>query len=203
MASLKLIACCGREILPYLDAAARLRMTVFREFPYLYEGSLGNEKEYLASYAQCDQAFFALLIDADQAVGISTGLPMIDADPAFQDPFHSFSRPKEEIFYLGESCLLPSYRGKGWGHAFFDAREAYAQELGATMTTFCSVVRSETHPHRPPQARQHDKFWRKRGYQPTTMKAELTWPQIDSPEPVRNQLVFWTRDAAQNAARGS
>jgi hypothetical protein len=37
----------GREIEPYLQEIAGLRITVFREFPYLYEGDLEYEMAYL------------------------------------------------------------------------------------------------------------------------------------------------------------
>src|SRR5690242_19351414 len=41
----------GAAIEGYLDVLAALRIRVFREYPYLYDGSLAYEQEYLASYA--------------------------------------------------------------------------------------------------------------------------------------------------------
>ena len=43
----------GPELEPHLDALGTLRIAVFREYPYLYDGSLEYEREYLRSHDQC------------------------------------------------------------------------------------------------------------------------------------------------------
>ena len=53
------------------------------------------------------------------------------------------------VYYYGESVLLPGWRGRGIGVAFFAAREARARELGFKVGTFCAVVRPDNHPLRP------------------------------------------------------
>jgi GNAT superfamily N-acetyltransferase len=194
MAEQTLITCRGAEIHPYLKAAAHLRLTVFREFPYLYDGTFDHEQDYLSHYAHSENAFFALLLDGQEVVGISTGLPLVDADESFQLSFLAAGMVLEEIFYLGESCLRREYRGRGWGHAFFDKREEFAQSLGAQKTAFCSVLRADDHPLKPSDYRTNEAFWRKRGYRETPMLAALAWQQIDAPEPVSNQLAFWLRE---------
>ena len=42
----------GAALLPHLDAVAALRIAVFRDWPYLYEGDVGYEREYLAAYTR-------------------------------------------------------------------------------------------------------------------------------------------------------
>ncbi len=37
----------GQELGPWLDVLGKLRIRVFREFPYLYDGSLEYERDYL------------------------------------------------------------------------------------------------------------------------------------------------------------
>ena len=44
---MKIKALSGKEILPYLDDLAKLRIEVFREYPYLYDGSIEYELQYL------------------------------------------------------------------------------------------------------------------------------------------------------------
>ena len=43
-------------ILAAVPDLARLRIGVFREFPYLYDGSLDYERDYLADYASTEGA---------------------------------------------------------------------------------------------------------------------------------------------------
>jgi GNAT superfamily N-acetyltransferase len=190
--------CSGPAILPYLQDAARLRISVFREFPYLYEGAESYEIDYLSSYSQCPAAVFILAIVGGQVVGVSTGLPLADADESFQQPFLAAGENVAAWFYFGESVLAPEWRGRGIGHRFFDGREAHAAELGFARTTFCSVIRPPDHPLCPPGYHSHHAFWTGRGYRPDgRLVARLGWQQIDSAgEEVENDLVFWTRTAA-------
>ena len=41
----------GADILPILPDLARLRIVVFRDWPYLYDGTLDYEEKYLATFA--------------------------------------------------------------------------------------------------------------------------------------------------------
>ncbi|SFR41775.1 hypothetical protein SAMN05216203_0117 [Marinobacter daqiaonensis] len=58
--SVHITALSGQEVLPYLDDLARLRIEVFRAFPYLYDGDMGYERRYLATYADSPESFFVL-----------------------------------------------------------------------------------------------------------------------------------------------
>ena len=40
----------GPALEPWLDALGALRIRVFREYPYLYDGTLEYEREYLRTY---------------------------------------------------------------------------------------------------------------------------------------------------------
>ena len=66
----------GDAARPYLQELARLRIEVFREFPYLYNGDLDYECNYLNTYADVADGVIVVAFDADRAVGASTGLPL-------------------------------------------------------------------------------------------------------------------------------
>lgn len=184
----------GQGIREYLADAARLRLSVFREYPYLYDGDEASEQEYLTSYAECPRSVFVLALDEGRVIGVSTGLPMADADESFQAPFSAAGLPPGEWFYFGESVLDRAYRGQGIGHRFFDERQAHARELGFAKTCFCSVIRPPGHPLCPADYRPNDVFWTKRGYEKQPgLKACFSWKQVDSTEEVANELVFWSR----------
>lgn len=186
----------GDGVRPYLDDLARLRIAVFREYPYLYDGTVEYEKDYLESYAASPRSVFVLALDDGKVVGVSTGLPLAESDEAFRGPFGQAGIDPQRVFYFGESVLLPEARGRGIGHRFFDEREKHAAALGFPVTAFCSVVRPDDHPLKPEGYRPHDAFWTKRGYtRRPDLRAKLAWKQIDAEDEVRNELVFWTRDA--------
>jgi GNAT superfamily N-acetyltransferase len=190
----------GQQLLPVLDDVARLRITVFNDWPYLYQGSLQYERDYLAAYAETADAVCVVARAREQVVGASTGLPLIDDGPAFRAPFEEAGFDPAQVFYFGESVLLPDWRGQGIGHAFFDAREAHARALGRFATTaFCAVDRAHDDPRRPAAHRDNEVFWRKRGYQRQVgMTMQLRWAEHGRGD-VLHPLTFWTR-ALESAA---
>ena len=114
----------GQALADALDDVARLRIEVFRAWPYLYDGDAGYEAEYLQTYRESADAILVGAFDGDRLVGASTGTPMEDHAEDFGAAFAGQGIALEDIFYCAESVLLPEYRGHGLGHRFFDAREA-------------------------------------------------------------------------------
>lgn len=184
----------GQAARPFLGEIARLRIAVFREFPYLYDGSLGYEMNYLEGYVSSEKSLIVLATHGTDIVGVSTGIPLAVADELFRKPVESAGFDPGDIFYFGESVLLPDFRGQGLGHRFFDEREMHAAKLGFRSTGFFSVIRADNHPLKPPQFCPHDAFWQKRGYtRHNEIISRFLWKQIgDSRESV-NELVFWQR----------
>ncbi len=194
LATLAIARICGAQIAPYLDAVAKLRIAVFRDWPYLYEGSPAYEREYLSAYAASPDSIFVLAFDGDEVVGASTGLPLADDIAEFQAPFLARGMPVGDVFYCGESVLLPAYRGQGIGHAFFDHREAHARALGRFgWTAFCAVDRDPNDPRRPQDHCGNEIFWSKRGYrrQPG-MTMRLHWDEIGRGD-CEHALTFWLK----------
>lgn len=191
----EIFSATGAALRPYLPEAARLRMEVFREFPYLYDGTEEYERGYLSSYSNSTNGVIVLAIRSGSVIGVSTGLPLAEADPAFQKPFLDTGWDVHSIFYFGESVLAVSERGQGIGHRFFDEREKHAASLGYSVTAFCAVERPADHPLRPQDYRSNDAFWTRRGYQKMPdLHTELEWQQVDQPEQeTRNRLVFWLK----------
>jgi len=188
----------GTALAPWLDEVAALRNTVFRDYPYLYDGSTAYEREYLQTYLECPDSIVLLVIDEDgddeTVVGASTGLPMTAADAAFRAPFEAAGIDPARVFYFGESVLLPDYRGQGLGHGFFDLREDHAAKLGLSITTFCAVDRPADHPKRPTDYRPLDPFWTARGYvKRPDLQAVFDWKELGRAEETPHTLTFWLR----------
>lgn len=184
----------GAELEAALDDVARLRIAVFRDWPYLYDGSLDYEREYLATYRDSPNALLVGAFYRDVLVGASTSTPMEDHAAEFAAPFAAKGIAVEKILYGAESVLLPAYRGKGLGHRFFDLREDHARALGRTHVAFCSVKRPDDHPLKPANARTNDAFWRGRGYDTLAgAVAEFSWKDVGQETETTKPLQFWMR----------
>ncbi len=186
----------GPEAIEWVDEIASLRIRVFREYPYLYEGSEAYERKYLKVYFNCGESICVLALDAERLVGVSTGIPLLKTDPSFARPFLRSMLEPEKVFYFGESVLLSRYRGRGVGHRFFDQREAWARSLGGfRWTTFCAVDRVEDHPAKPVDYRPLDAFWHRRGYRKRPdLNTSFEWKEVGQTEETSHQMTFWVRD---------
>lgn len=185
----------GAAMQPHLSALARLRMAVFRDWPYLYEGDEQNEATYMAALATWPRAGLAVALDGAEAVGCSTCVPLVDEDEAVIAPIRARGWNPENFFYFGESVLLPAYRGQGIGVAFFRERERHAKAVSACdFATFCAVQRPADHPQRPAGAVPLDAFWRKRGFVPyPDLFSTMSWKQVGSEGKVTNRLTYWMK----------
>lgn len=197
--SLQFITKIGAEIRDCFQDLAQLRITVFKEFPYLYEGSLEYELEYLETYAQSEKSFLFAVYDGEQMVGATTAIPLSDETEEIKKSLNQ-SLDIEKTFYFGESILLKSYRGLGLGHRFMDEREDHAKSFNEyTHTAFCSVIRPENHPLRPENYRPNDLFWSKRNYiRQDKIITEMEWLDIDSSTSTFKPMVFWMKEIQSN-----
>jgi GNAT superfamily N-acetyltransferase len=184
----------GPELEAALDQVAQLRITVFRDWPYLHDGSPAHEREYLATYSDNPGALLVGAFHDGQLIGASTSTPMEDQAPEFAAPFRELGIAPESILYGAESVLLRPYRGIGLGHRFIDLREAHARALGRTHVAFCSVIRPADDPARPAAARTNDAFWRGRGYETLPgVVARFSWKDLGEAEESEKELQFWMR----------
>ncbi|ARE82744.1 acetyltransferase (GNAT) family protein [Roseovarius mucosus] len=184
----------GAALSEALPDMARLRIEVFRAYPYLYDGDAAYEERYLQVYRDSADAILVGAYEGDRLIGAATGAPMEDHAGDFGAAFAESGIALERIFYCAESVLLPSYRGQGIGHRFFDLREAQARELGREYAAFCSVVRPKDHQARPEGYQPLDAFWRKRGYAPLSGAiATFNWREIGAESESAHDLQVWMR----------
>ena len=185
----------GGELATALDPLARLRIAVFADWPYLYDGDAAYEAQYLQEFAAAPDAVLVAAFDGSTIVGAATAAPMVHQKAEFRDPFAARGIAVAQLFYFGESVLLPHYRGRGIGHAFFDHREAQARACGATAACFAAVIRSGDHAARPADHAPLDPFWTRRGYAPVPdLVTHLAWKDHGDADETMKPMQFWLRN---------
>jgi GNAT superfamily N-acetyltransferase len=197
MDTLEVFTVTGPGVAPHIADLARLRIEVFRDYPYLYDGDLDYEARYLQTYSASPESLFVLVRDAGRIVGASTAVPMAHEEAAFQRPFAARGLDPAGVFYYGESVLSPGYRGRGLGGRFFDERERHARAAGFTRAVFCAVERAPDDPRRPPGYRPLDDFWRGRGFRKLPdLTTTYAWKELGEEAPSPKVMTFWLKELA-------
>ncbi|KGM06106.1 putative acetyltransferase [Methylophaga thiooxydans] len=192
---LRLERLSGDKLNHFIPELAQLRIQVFRDWPYLYDGDLAYEEKYLQTYIEAPDSVIVLAFDGDKVVGASTGIPLQHETDEVKAPFIAAGYDVSKIFYCGESVLLSEYRGQGAGVAFFDHREAHAEAIGEfNYSCFCGVQRPAEHPRRPPDYVPLDDFWRKRGYEKyPELNTTFSWKELDEHDESPKPMTFWMK----------
>lgn len=196
--SLRIQRLSGSDINACLPELARLRIRVFREFPYLYDGSAAYEEKYLQTYVDAPDSVMVLVWDGDRVVGASSGLPLEAEPPTVIEPFLAHGYDPRRIFYYGESVLLPEYRGRGLGKRFFEEREAHVRALGRfAIACFCAVERPADHPRRPAGYAPLDALWNQQGFvRHPELHTTFSWQDLDESAESPKPMVFWLKPLA-------
>lgn len=186
----------AEEIKTEIQSLARLRIEIFRDFPYIYEGSHDYEVKYLKKYLDSNRAALIAAYDEKSIIGVASCLPLLDEDISVQKPFGEKGFDLKKIFYFGESVLQKKYRGQGIGKAFFQERESWARSFKGQydITTFCAVKRPSEHPLRPTGYRALDELWKSQGYEKhPELHTEFSWQDIGEKSETSKKMVFWLK----------
>lgn len=182
----------GERANEYKGELAKLRIQIFREFPYLYEGTIEYEEKYLETFTQSSESIIVVAFKDDKVIGVSTGIPLKYEPIEVKKPWIEGGYKIDKIYYFSESVLMKEYRGQGMGVKFFKEREQWAKQLNYKIAIFCGVIRADNHPDRPTDFIPLDKFWEKRGFKKKEgFKCKMSWKEINEQEGSEKELQFW------------
>lgn len=140
----------GPTVTDHLDDLASLRLEIFAEFPYLYQGRREDEIAYLSGYGKTPGAIVILAEAEGKVIGAATGMPLIHEDAALRDPIAAAGLPLESLYYVGELLFYPAWRGAGMGLQLLAKMEEEIATLGGYDHIICATVeRPDDHPARP------------------------------------------------------
>jgi GNAT superfamily N-acetyltransferase len=195
MSEVRILPLAGEALERALPALARLRTLVFRDFPYLYEGSPDYEQRYLRTYVDTPGSVIVGAMADDRLVGAATALPMAGEPGYVTGPLAAAGYDLAKLFYFGESVLEKPWRGRGIGVRFFSEREAWARRSGNySHAVFCAVIRPDDHPARPPGYRPLDAFWRRRGFRPLPdLTCTFDWRDVGEAHATSKPMAYWIK----------
>jgi len=193
-AKLNILRLKGAEIIPYIPTLAKLRIEIFKAYPYLYIGDLRYEMNYLQVYVNCSESIVVLVLDHDKVVGASTAIPLAFETIELKKPFIDNNINIKNVFYFGESVLQPEYRGRNIYRHFFEEREKAAKENDCTIAAFAAIERAKDDPRRPKGYVSLDSIWKHFGYEKhPELCAYFAWKEVGESTQTTKPLIFWLK----------
>lgn len=185
----------GKEVASVMCVLAQLRISVFREYPYLYDGSLGYELEYLARYERHHDGIVLGVYDGLSLIGAATGLPLSCELEGIRMPFLGDEFRDESIYYVGELIFVPAYRGRGLGSRTLGQLEDRIVATGAySLVTLCTVQRATDDPRQPPGYRSPEPIWQRAGFSKRgDLVAHIAWQELGEEAQTMKPLTFWVK----------
>ncbi|MFS8562979.1 MAG: hypothetical protein LVR00_01035 [Rhabdochlamydiaceae bacterium] len=186
----------GAGIKIYLASIAKLRLEIFKDYPFLCKFSLEEELAYLRKFTQNKDAVAVLVFDGPKIVGAAIGAPFDSQEVEFIKLFQEKGLNPSAYFYFGQSVLLEPYRGRGLGHHFFDIREKHARYLKRfTGICFVSILRTSISPPPPKEYSSLINLWEKNGYiKRSDLTCQQSWKDSTAEKATPKTLIFWTKE---------
>lgn len=184
----------GHSAVEHIESIVPLRLGVFREYPYLYDGNREDELVYLRLYAEKPEAFIIEVTESGKTVGAATGIPLCHETPEFIDPFIGSLYQMEEIFYVGELLFYPAYRNLGLGKRLIAQIERHVRSLGKYRYLLCAtIVRPDNHPSCPAGYIPIDNFLARTDFLKLVgITTNLSWPEIGGIKQ-DHTMQFWLK----------
>ena len=163
---------------PLLPFVATLRINIFREHPYLYDGDFKEEMDDLEHCTQLSDNAIAVAYYKDTPVGFLYGLSLAAFTPHFENPVGDLFKEKNldpaTCYYFGDIIILPEHRGNHLSEKLFDTLETYAQKQGYKSASFITESH-EAHPLKPANYKSLDPLWTALKYKKTGLTSYGSW----------------------------
>jgi GNAT superfamily N-acetyltransferase len=163
---------------PLLPFIATLRINIFKEYPYLYDGDFKEEMDDLEHCAQLPNNALAIAYYKDIPVGFLYGIPLIEFASHFENPVIDLFKNKNldptTCYYFGDIIILPEHRGNHLSKELFDTLEAYAQKQGYNSASFITESH-DIHPLKPTNYKSLDPLWTSLKYKKIGLTSYSSW----------------------------
>lgn len=178
----------GQEIAPYVADITNLCLTVYREPPYLYEGTVEEYGPFIQKYTESPESIVCLIMDGNDVVGATTGTPLSEMREHYTQSFLDNGYSLPSFYYIGEMVILPEYRGKGYGKSMYQEMEKNVRAINQfPYLCFCEI-------EQPNQIQKSNQLIIQNGYvKHEELSFNIDWLDIGETEVSPHHLVYWIK----------
>lgn len=184
------------QILPFTQ---QMCLTYYREYPYLYEGTLEEQQACHSWFSKLKHSAVAIAYYDNKPVGFLSGASFVDFAEHYTGSLTVFKNAgldPAQYYYFADVIIEKEHRGHSLCKKLFAALEQYASNLGYAKN--CLVVESHaTHPCKPADYRELGDLWIRLGYTESPATISFKWNTIQSDGTQERQehiLRYWIKD---------
>ena len=184
----------GNEITPYVSDITQLSLQIYREYPYLYEGTEEEYLPFIQRYSESNDGIASILFDDKKLIGVCIGMPLNEMRDNYLGNFSSITKEElDSLYYLGEFLLLKQYRSQGNGKQMYTSfeNEVIKKSLYKTLC-FCKIQEFLEHPSQPDNYFSMNNFWKQSEYVAREdLSFNVDWVNVNETTLSPHQLYFW------------
>lgn len=198
---MKIVVIEGQDLSPFLEKIAALRVSVFHEYPYLYEGTIEFEiNKVLPMYLRSVNSIFVIALKEDQVVGAATGIPLTDMEAMYQQPFKENNISMKGIFCLGDLMVVKKMRGKGIGSKMYKIFEEHVRKKNVyKKIALYEIQRDKKDPKQQKNYHSLDNFWKSYGFvKHPEIHFQIPWKEVGDDKEKVHHLIFWLKDLSDS-----
>ena len=186
-----------KELIPEISKA---RLELFKEFPYLYEGTYEDELKYLNEFVNNPKSIILTVHKENKLIAFVTATAVesgFELTEAIKDLMQKQGLDTSKYFYISEMMVYPEFRSFELQNQLKKDIENYARENSYTMTCFLSVFRENNHPLRPQDYKEISRLWKFNKYRKTNISVKFEWNTVQKDSEAKlmnNQLDLWEKE---------
>jgi GNAT superfamily N-acetyltransferase len=187
----------GVQITAVIGDVAALRISVFREYPYLYDGNRAYEERYLQGLVRNDRSLVVVARVDGAVIAAATALPLAsDAEilAGIDGPFAALGLDAHDHYYYSEIVVDPAHRSRGIAREFYRRREAHARALGYRRVCLAAIEREPGAVAVPSGYFDPAAIWAAMGFvREPSLFVTFRWPTraAEGTRDLEHKLVFW------------
>lgn len=183
----------GSQIAQMIPAIAQFRIESFKEYPYLYAGTLEREYEYLELYKNNKHALAIYRIESKQEV-VVIGAPLVAVFPEVKPIFESAQLDANSFYFMEEATF--TIEDDRLLSEMVAMVETKIKKWGYENLRLLTIREEENHPLKPVNYQSIELLLEKIGFVQTTLAIPTSYATIcddDVVEQREHEFIFWTK----------
>lgn len=181
----------------FLPQIVSLRLDIFSDYPYLYEGDEASEAKYLEKFHAMKNAIALGVFSNGNLIGEATAYPLTYEYKTLTDAFLNEGLHLRDYFCIGEVIFSKPFRGNGYGSKLCEMIESYAKIKGFSFICFFEIDRGNSDPKKPEGYRKLDSYWEKKGYlKHPELNGTVSYREKGESEESPKKMIFWIKQLA-------